>query len=137
MIFNFLKYIKPIWYFNLKPARDFTYFPTDAQLRAAGIDLEKDPFYKSAEARQRDLAWRAFQSGFISKEENAGLDVWQSIQLPVVDEYRFLRKNYHSAWVVYVLLIRLLTLKNPFREIASFFKTKSVQRETFAQNQVQ
>lgn len=134
MIFNFLKYIKPTWYFNLRPATVHAYFPTEAQLAAAGYAIETDRGYLSVESQKRDLAWRAFQSGFISIDQEHGLDVWQNIQLPVIDEYRFIRKNFSKFWVVYVLFVRLLTFKNPFKEIASFFKTQSVQRETFHKN---
>src|SRR5690606_12480747 len=88
------------------------------------------------EARQRDLAWRAFQSGFISKDEEPGLGVWEPILLPVIDEYRFIGKNFSKFWVLYVLVVRLLSLKNPFREIASYFKTQRVQRETFVKHHV-
>ncbi len=134
MIFNFLKYIKPTWYYNLKPDTDHAYFHTETQLAAAGYVIETDLGYLSADAQKRDLAWRAFQSGFISKEKKPGMDVWKTIKLPVVDEYRFLKKNFSKFWVLYVLLVRLLTLKNPFREIASFFKTQKVQRDTFHKN---
>lgn len=134
MIFNFLKYIKPTWYFNLRPATAHAYFPTEAQLAAAGYAIETDHGYLSVESQKRDVAWRAFQSGFISIGQEHGLDVWQNIQLPVIDEYRFIRKNFSKFWVVYVLFVRLLTFKNPFKEIASFFKTQSVQRETFHKN---
>lgn len=137
MIFNFLKYIKPIWYFNLKPQRDNCYFPTESQLIAAGYKLEKDENYKSQDAQQRDLAWRAFQLGFISKEQKPGLDIWRKVKLPIVDEYYFIRKNYHKAWVGYILLCRVLTFKNPLIEIHAFIKTRNAKRENFAKNHFQ
>ena len=67
MIFNFLTYIKPTWYFNLKSKQDFGYFPTETQLKNAGFLLKKDTNFISEDAQQRDLAWRAFQLGFILK----------------------------------------------------------------------
>src|SRR5690554_6096219 len=134
MIFNFLKYIKPIWYYNLKPTQDYAYFPTEEQLKEKGIDLKKDLQYKSQEAQNRDLAWRAFQLGFISDQPKNGIDVWKKIKLPVEDEYRFIRKNYHKVWSLYVLFFRLLTLKNPFREISGFLKSKSTKREDYSKN---
>lgn len=137
MIFNFLTYIKPTWYFNLKPQQDFGYFPTEAQLKAAGYVLEKDKNYISEEAQQRDMAWRAFQLGFISKEQMPGMNIWKRVKLPVADEYRFIKKNYHKAWVVYVLFCRLLSLKNPLREIRAFIKTRNTKRETFVKHHFQ
>src|SRR5690606_34843773 len=111
MIFRFLKYIKPIWYFNLKPNQDFLYFPTEEILREHGILIEKDSNYTSLEAQNRDLAWKAFQLGFISEKKQNGMDVWNKARLPVQDEYRFIKKNYHKIWSIYILLFRLITFK--------------------------
>ena len=137
MIFNFLKYIKPTWYFNLKPAKDFCYFPTEEALEKATVSLEKDTRYKSLEAQRRDLAWRAFQCGFITTDQEKGIDVWENTSFPVVDEYLFFRKNFHKAWVYYVLLFRLFTLRNPFVELNAFLKTRSVKRENYAKDYLQ
>lgn len=132
MIFQFIKYIKPTWYFNLQPQKDFAYFPTEEILKEAGINLKKDLAYKSIVAQQRDLAWRAFQLGFISDKPQNGIDVWDKTQIPVADEYRFMRKNYHKIWSLYVLGIRLITFKNPFTEISAFLKSKNVKRDDFS-----
>ena len=128
MIFNHLKYIKPIWYFNLKPKKDYGYFLTEKQLHEAGIFLEKDRNYKNPTAQLHDMSWTAFQSGFISKQEEKGIDVWQNHSFPSEDEYRFLRKNIHHAWVLYVLLLRIMTFNNPFKEFYGYLKTRKVKR---------
>ena len=137
MIFNFLKYIRPTWYFNLKPKVDYAYFPTEEQLLQQGYNIEKDLKYKSLESQDRDMAWRAFQQGFINTEKVNGIDVWTNIQLPVADEYRFFRKNFHKLWMVYVLVFRLVTLHNPFKELDAFWITRKVQREKYAANHFQ
>lgn len=134
MIFNFLKYIRPTWYFNLRPKQDYAYFPTAEILVENGFSIDKDLKYKSIEAQNRDLAWRAFQQGFISNTAEQGLDVWQEIKLPIEDEYRFFRKNFHKLWAVYVLFFRLITLHNPFKELSAFWKTRNVQRQSHVQN---
>lgn len=131
MIFNFLKYIKPTWYFNLRPSQDFAYFPTDELLRNYGFNIEIDRAYKSLESQKRDLAWRAFQRGFISKTNEKGINVWGDVELPLEDEYRFVRKNFHRTWATYILLFRLLCLHNPIREIKAFYNTKKVIRESY------
>lgn len=135
MIFNFLKYIKPIWYFNLKPNIDYSYFSEISTINKSGFQLEIDENYSSKESQERDLAWRAFQCGFIAPFENEGINLWEKIKLPVVDEYRFFRKNFHKAWVIYTLFVRLLTFHNPFVEISAFWKTRNVKRENYFQNQ--
>ncbi len=135
MIFNYLKYISPVWYFNLKPKVDFSYFPTYEQLNIAGIKLEYDDKYISDEAKNRDLAYRAFQLGYISikKEASGGINIWKKTKLPRQDEFRFLRKNFNPLWVFYVLAIRLLGLNNPFREIHGFLTSRDAFRERYNQ----
>ncbi len=132
MIFNFLQYLKPIWYFNLKPYKDFSYFPSETQLKSLGFFVEKDNDYRDTKAQEHDLAWAAFQSGFISKENQEGINVWGKTSFSAVDEYRFLRKNFHKAWVFYVLFLRLITFKNPFSEILGFLKNWNVKRVDYS-----
>ncbi|NHN26176.1 glycosyltransferase family 2 protein [Flavobacterium jejuense] len=134
MIFNYLKYLKPIWYFNLKSQKDFCYFPTEDQLKQTGLYLEKDKAYKSEIAQVHDLSWEAFQSGFISDVDKNGVAIWKKNKFPTEDEFRFLRKNFHKAWVLYVLLIRLFSFHNPFKEIMGFLKTSTVKRVDYSKN---
>lgn len=128
MLFNSLKYLRPIWYFNLRSKKDWGYFPTAEQIKHL---FKPDNQYLSEEGKERDLAFTAFQSGYINKNYTSGLDIWEKVKIPVIDEYRFLRKNYHSVWVVYVLLLRLITFHNPFQEITGFIKTLSVKRVNY------
>ena len=132
MIFNFLKYTQPIWYFNLRSSTDFGYFPTEEQLINAGYKLKKDTRFISKESEQRDIAWAAFQSGFINKKDESGMNVWSKIDLPIEDEYLFIKKNSHKAWVIYVLLIRIITFHNPIKEIVAFLKHKNVKRQDYS-----
>ncbi len=134
MIFNFLKYIKPTWYYNLKPIQDYAYFPTEEILKERGIALERDTHYTSREAQNRDLTWRAFQLGFISDQPKNGIDVWKKTKLPAEDEYRFIRKNFHKVWSLYILFFRLVALRNPIREVSGFLKSRKVKREDFSKN---
>ena len=134
MIFNSLKYIKPIWYFNLKPSKDFCYFPSIHQLEKAAFHFAIDTNYKSVIAQERDVAWTAFHQGFIKTDSQEGLNIWEEAIIPVQDEYVFLRKNFHKAWVFYVLLLRMITLHNPIREVISFIKTRSILRFDFSKN---
>lgn len=136
MIFHFLKYIWPIWYFNLRPKIDLGYFPTVKQLEDAEIYFEIDINYKSENSQIRDIAWTAFQQGYINKDKINGLDIWEEEFIPVHDEYVFLRKNFNIAWVFYVLIIRIITFKNPFREIICFFKTRKIKRMDYYQNHI-
>lgn len=131
MIFKFLKYTRPIWYFNLKPSEDFGYFPTEEQIKENGFNLQKDLNYTSQEAQERDLAWVAHNSGFINKKFDKGIDVWKQVAIPVIDEYRFMKKYIHPVWVLYILVIRILTFHNPFTEIYCYCKNRKVKRVSF------
>jgi glycosyltransferase involved in cell wall biosynthesis len=130
LIFKFYKYVSPVWYFNLKPQKDANYFPTRQQLQAMGIQMEVDSGFLSTAAQARDLGFRAFQRGLIAKASNKapGYDIWHSENIPPIDEYRFLRKNFSPVWSLYVLVIRLLSFHNPFREIPAFLKNRNVKR---------
>lgn len=126
--------MSPIWYFNLQPAKDHQYFPTQEQLAGTGLIIDVDSEYISAEASQRDLAWRAFKQGWVADETTGGINVWKEVKLPVADEYRFIRKYYSSVWCSYILLLRLLGLKNPVKEIKGYMKSKGVKRENIYAN---
>ena len=119
------------------PSVDYCYFPSQEKLLSMGISINLDKNYYSDEARVRDLAWTAFQSGYINATKENGLNIWSQYSIPVVDEYRFLNKNFNKAWVVYVLLIRLFTFHNPIAEIFSFFKVVKVKRTDFSKNVIQ
>ena len=136
MIFNFLKYVSPTWYFNLKPQIDHNYFPNSEDVKAAGYTIAPDPNYITEEARQRDVGYRAFQLGVIFQKKISNKTVWSNQQFPVEDEYRFLRKNFSKIWVVYVLLIRLVSLKNPITEWRGFKNSANAQREDYAGHHV-
>ncbi len=137
MIFNFFKYLSPVWYFNLEPKCDWQYFPNLDQIREVGLPLEIDQIYQSKDAQERDLAYRAFQIGYITQNQmGPGLNVWKSIKMPIVDEYRFLRKNFHPLWVFYTLVIRLLSLHNPLREIKAYWQNRKTPRENYLQQAI-
>lgn len=137
MIFSFLKYLKPIWYFNLKPNKDFGYFPVSEKFNNNEQNLIVDGGYETEDAKYRDLAWSGFQSGFISLDNDEGLNIWKKSKISITDEYRFLNKNFHKGWVLYVLIIRLFSFKNPIVEIASFLKNRNVKRIDYSKKAFQ
>ena len=86
--------------------------------------LNTDNQYKSAHARAYDLSWQAVSNGYIGTEET--YERFETV--PLIDNYRFIRRYFHPAWVLYVLILRLLSFKNPFREISAWQKTRHVKR---------
>jgi glycosyltransferase involved in cell wall biosynthesis len=130
MIFSFLKYLAPCWYYNLKPSFDHQYFSSKPE-----VSYSLDGDYESVIAKQRDLAWLMFKQGEISlNNSNVGINIWQPEQIPIGDEYTFIHKYFSPVWCWYILCLRLLSLKNPLKEINAFQKSrrKSVKKYDFA-----
>lgn len=124
-MFQFLKYLQPTSYFRLKRKHNGYIFPIVDQL---GDVIKKqvpvDAFYSSKKAQDYDQSWRLLQKGFIGDAAT-----YQKFEkLPIEDEYHFSRKNFHTIWVVYILVIRVLSLKNPFKELSAFLKTRNIKR---------
>ena len=66
MIFNFLKYIRPVWYFNKNQQNGKTIFPNSELLpKEIKAHIIWDNNYESEEAILRDASWQAFQKGYI------------------------------------------------------------------------
>lgn len=127
MLFSFLQYVSPIWYFNLTPNSNKSVPDIDFdQLAAAEKQLlTADHDYETAAGRQHDLVYKAIQIGFIEKTKYT-----ESLDIPpnIYDNYRFLRKYFHPAWSYYVLFKRLLSFCNPISEINTFLKCRRVKK---------
>lgn len=122
MLFSFLKYLQPTHYFGLKTKNGHLVFPKVDDFIVS--NFVNDFRYQSNIAADYDKSWRAIKSGYINFD-----DCITTIEtLPVFDNYVFIRKYFSKAWVFYVFLIRMLSLKNPITEIKSFYKTRHVSR---------
>lgn len=124
--FYFLKYLQPTSYFQLYTKTGRSVFPRIKSLPPTIVEqLRNDDNYKSQLAQDYDLSWQAIQLGYIGSAET-----YTSFKsLPLSDNYHFIRKNFHKAWVLYVLVIRILSFRNPFKEITAFFLTRHTKRE--------
>ncbi len=128
MLFHFLKYLQPTHYFQLYRKDGTSIFPKYKQLPEEIVaQLQPEVNFKSEKAREYDLSWQAVNRGYIENSE-----VYTSFEkIPVVDEYRFLRKYFHPVWVFYVLMLRLFSFKNPFREFIAWKKSSDVTRSNY------
>jgi glycosyltransferase involved in cell wall biosynthesis len=133
MLFQFLKYLQPTHYFQLFKKNGTSVFPIIENLPQEVIEqLDPDPKFKSEKAREYDLSWQAVNKGYIGNAET-----YISFEkIPVVDEYRFLRKYFHPVWVFYVLMLRFFSFKNPFREISAWKKSGDVKRSDYLKNPI-
>jgi glycosyltransferase involved in cell wall biosynthesis len=125
MPFNFLTYLQPAHYFRLIRKDRTSVFPKiESVEESLRQKVKLDHGYQSDEAKAYDQSWRLIQKGYIGK-----VKTYSSFEkLPLEDEYRFSRKNFHSIWVLYILLLRLLSLKNPLIELSAYWRTKHVKR---------
>src|SRR5690606_26636144 len=132
-IFKFLKYLQPTHYFTLNSIKEASVFPNIENLSADVISqLEVDTYFKSTHGQAYDLSWQAVQKGYIGNAETYS----QFVSLPLADDYRFIRKYFHIAWVLYVLFVRLISLKNPFKELNAFYSTRGTKRSRYLETPI-
>jgi glycosyltransferase involved in cell wall biosynthesis len=128
MLFKFLKYLQPTNYFSLKNNAGEVVFPDVNQLSFEIVNqLHRDERFTSSLALEYDMSWQATQKGFIGDTK----PIKTIEELPVIDNYIFIRKYFNKAWVFYVLVIRLVSLNNPFKEISAFLKSRHVHRSDY------
>jgi hypothetical protein len=128
MLFKFLKYTSPTWYFNLTPSSNLPYFPDFDKLDATLKDLlELDHGYSSRDVAKLDAAYQAWNKGFVLEDHRVALD-YHNIEHSISDNYRFLRRYFHPLWSFFVLGLRILTLHNPIQELYGFILQARVKR---------
>jgi glycosyltransferase involved in cell wall biosynthesis len=125
MLFRFLKYLQPTHYFQVKTVMDQSVFPVIEHLPDfVKEQLLVDNAYQSELAQHYDLSWQAVQKGYIGN-----LPTYKNFeQVSLYDNYRFIRKNFNSVWVFYVMIVRVFSLHHPFKEIRDWFKTRHTTR---------
>jgi len=134
MIFTFLKYLQPTHYFALKRNDGSFVFPKAESLSKEGLlQLNRDNSFKSQVAQQYDLSWQALQKGYVEEKET----YTHFEDIPLEDEYHFIHKYFHPVWCFYVLLLRVLSLKNPFKEIPAYLKGRKAKRSNYLENPVE
>ena len=125
MPFRFLLYLQPVRFFSI-PRLDGTFiYPTFESIPKEILqDLYPNPSFTSARAKEYDLVWQAVHNGYTD-----GRVFYTSfVELPVRDEYIFLRSYFNPIWSVYVLLLRLFSLKNPIVEVIGFLNSRTIKK---------
>lgn len=128
MLFKFLKYLQPTHYFSISKANGATIFPVVEALPKTVLEqLQEDHDYTSLIAKEYDLSWQAVHKGYIGE-----VKTYSKIEdLSLKDNYLFIRKYFHKAWVFYVLVLRLLCLHHPFKELKAWYATKGTKRSHY------
>jgi len=133
MLFQLVKYLQPCHYFALKRKDGQSIFPKVETLPQSILEqIQKDEGFASNLAKEYDLSWQALNKGYISEKNTYATFK----EIPLEDEYYFIHKYFHPVWCFYVLLLRLLSFKNPFKEINAYVKGRKAKRSTYLQNPI-
>jgi len=130
IMFPIVKYIQPIWYYNLLPKADefstFIHHPTANRIDDS---LCLDHQYETDRARYLDIGYRYWWKGGMNTIDRKGLKQFNEdfqTAITLKDQYIFIRKYWKPQWVNYVFFRRLLAFKNPYREFKAFNATKHI-----------
>lgn len=119
-MFDFLRYVRPAWYYRLygQAARPL-YAKQDIREAMASGMLQSDDAYRTREAIDADLLYQALRAGLLrSAPPDAEPFVVDRVN-DVRDNYRFIRKHFPNRWSLVTLLYRIATLHQPFREVGA------------------
>ncbi|HRH60424.1 MAG TPA: hypothetical protein PL045_07630, partial [Chitinophagaceae bacterium] len=126
MIFKFIRYTQPAWQFNLTPASNE--FPSCYATENDLNNYKLDERFSSQQAALADAGYFLWNSGHLLKSSKVEIEQQKLIVPTLKDEYTFIRKYWSAAWAMFALALRLVTFKNPFKEIAAFVSTRKVKR---------
>jgi glycosyltransferase involved in cell wall biosynthesis len=127
-LFDFHKYLNPGWYFHLKGTSQLPYFLNHDLLSDADKSMiEFDASYPTRAGALRDAAYQAWQKGVMLRDPALALN-FEAYPLTVKDNYQFIKRYFNPIWLPYILLLRLISFKNPINELGGFFRTFTIKR---------
>ena len=127
MIFTFIKYTHPSWQFNIRPW-SFC-FPSAYTNNLDEMNGFIDNRYETESARIADAGFRLWNKGVLLQTNKDTEDQLESLSKPSLhDEYIFIRKYWGFVWATFALLLRLLSFKNPFKEIKEYLGTRHIEK---------
>jgi glycosyltransferase involved in cell wall biosynthesis len=133
-MFNFFKYIKPLWYYRLAFQSD------NSVLLNKLYDQNKaeiliDERFSGKYAQNMDRAYRALQLGVIPVENTSYNKKEKVVTITNRnDNYLFVAKYFGKFKLVYVLFLRILCLNNLILELIGFVKALKINKIDITQN---
>ena len=126
--YQFLKYVRPIWYFHLKPINGENMVWVEYSQLSKGEKevIHYDTEYSSPILSNWDASYQALMKGIIREVGNN--HQVEHIELIPNDIYRFIRKYHKNIWVYITLVFRLISLYNPIRECIGIWQTRKVMK---------
>ena len=123
-MFDFIKYIKPFWYYRLTAKMPQAVLLDDSKLDLlVKEDFLNSGIFKFHNSKYLDLAYQALTLGYLPENENRSNIQNQTI-FDIADNYRFIHRHFGKTKALYVLILRVLFLNNPFREVYYFITNK-------------
>jgi glycosyltransferase involved in cell wall biosynthesis len=115
-MFEFLKYIQPANYYRLINRMSHVVLVDDS-----GSITSLKNLYSDVQTAKLDDLYQSLQSGKIpSNEQNR--NPLQDLRITnVKDNYIFIRRFFSSVQLIYILIVRLFSFKNPLFELYAFF----------------
>ena len=126
-MFQFYKFIAPTWYYRLAPKKSFTYFLDYRKLPdnlKSLIDFDSN--YQSESARYMDAAFQGWKRGIMLNDPKFELTGCHDI--PLVDEYRFVKKYFNPFFAWFIFFIQFFTLRNPLGQLLGLIRSLKVKK---------
>ena len=119
-MFSCLKFIKPLWYFNLSIGENLIW-PDPNKIVPPEL-LDKN--YNSYESMISEASYLALMSGYIPSdlEKDQLSSSFINYNHTVYDEFYFLKKFFNPIWSVAFLIYRLITFGYFYSAISAFLK---------------
>lgn len=88
-----------------------------------------DTRFETLSARLADSGYNLCIRGKLLQSTAEDIKQQHALPAPTLkDEYTFVRKYWGTPWATFALLVRLITFKNPFKEITAYFATSKIKR---------
>lgn len=124
--YYFIKFIRPIWYFHLKPYNEVNNVWVEyEQLSILEKELvQYDQKYSNQALSNWDASYQALMKGIVKQVRNNSQT--KEIKLLPIDIYRFVRKYHKKIWLYSTFIQRLFSFSNPINELIGFWQTRQV-----------
>ena len=158
MLFSFLKYISPTWYYNISSEESsvnhfFLNYRSLDESQQKLLDISD--CYRNYESVLCDAAYQINKKGLFSpkaeplavnpqKKRSVTIKLFGGRAMAihrdvcitdVIDNYCFVKRFFSSSHLVRIFVRRVLTLHNPINEVRGLLKARKVKRiNVFAQN---
>lgn len=128
MVFDFIKYVRPIWQFNIDLPDEKT-MVLPAHIENDAIRMEADPAFETSSARLADIYYRMINTGYLLESDRIGVNSTGSLPPPTLkDEYLFVKKYWGAKWAFFTFFKRTLSLRNPIKEVNAFFASQKAEK---------